>query len=173
MVSLPHVIAAGVPATGRPPFGGPLDYLALGLYGLGLALETAADWQKWQFKQEPANKGVFCDVGVWQLSQHPNWVGNVCLWLGIAVLNAPTLLAIEPANVGWPRRALRLAGAAASPLFLAALFYAQATDTIANTAALAEKRYGSDPRFRAYVADTPLLVPNLASVRRFLTGETA
>jgi len=168
VVSLPHVIGVDVPAASRPPFGGPLDWLGLSLFGVGLALETAADLQKWQFKQDPANRGLFCDVGVWQLSQHPNWVGNATLWLGIAILNTPTLLSGDDGTL---RTVARLVGAAASPLFLAALFYAQATDVIAPTAALAEKRYGADPRFRAYVESTPLLVPNLESVRRFMGGD--
>jgi hypothetical protein len=60
----------------------------------------------------------------------------------------------------------RLLGGAASPLFMLALFYAQATDTIMHTAALADARYGADPRYRAYVASTPLVVPTPASIAR-------
>ena len=54
---------------------------------------NVADLQKWQFKADPANKGKFCDAGVWKLSQHPNWAGNLLMWTGITIFNAPTLLA--------------------------------------------------------------------------------
>ena len=166
VVSLPHVIAAGVPVAGRPRFGSsPLDFVGLALYAVGLAVESSADYQKWAFKADPGNRGKFCDVGVWQISQHPNWFGNFCLWLGIWTLNVPTLVASAPAGAGWLRRAARLVGGAMSPLFLLGLFYAQATDTIAHTAELAEKRYGHDARFREYVRTTPLVVPSLERAR--------
>ena len=92
VVSLPHTVAAGVPLAVRPAFG-PLHVAGIALFASGLTVETAADVQKWLFKQDPANKGLFCDVGLWKLSQHPNWVGNLLLWTGVLVLNAPTLLA--------------------------------------------------------------------------------
>jgi len=162
VVTLPHTIAAGVVPLARPAFG------AVGAAGLlvflaGLGLETAADYQKWTFKSEVANKGKFCDRGVWQLSQHPNWMGNVLLWSGIALLNLPVLLAQGPS-------AGRLLAGVASPCFMLALFYGQATDSLARTKALADERYGDDPRYQVYVAQTPLLVPNLASVRRWSTA---
>ena len=72
VVSLPHVLAAGIPLTSRPRLGRPRDLFAITLFIVGLALETTADLQKWQFKSEAVNAGRFCDVGVWQLSQHPN-----------------------------------------------------------------------------------------------------
>ena len=166
VVSLPHAIAAGVPVAGRPTFGRMTDILGLALYAVGLTVESAADYQKWTFKADPANRGKFCDAGVWKISQHPNWFGNFCLWLGIWSLNAPTLVASSPPGIGWAGRICRLVGGALSPLFLFGLFYAQATDTIAHTAKLAEQRYGADPNFARYAESTPLVVPSLASLGR-------
>ena len=162
VVSLPHVLAAGVPLVGRPKFGSPTDYLGLGLFALGLAIETAADLQKWYFKQDASNRGKFCDVGVWQISQHPNWFGNIVLWTGITLLNVQTLLA----GKSLLRKAGRLLGATLSPLFMVALFYAQATDTIAKTQALADEKYGHDPVYKRWVSTTPLIVPTFESVKR-------
>ena len=105
---------------------------------------------------------------MWKISQHPNWLGNILLWTGLWVLNAPTLLAPAPAGAGWLRRGGRLLGAAASPLFLLALFYAQATDTMASAAALADAKYGADPNFKKYVATTPLILPTRESLGRLL-----
>ena len=170
IVSLPHIIAAGVPLAGRPAFGGLATYGGMLMYAIGLALETAADGQKWMFKQNAANAGKFCDVGVWQISQHPNWLGNLLIWSGLLLFNAPTLLAPSPKGAGLLRRLGRFAGAATSPLFLLGLFYAQATDTIAHAVELANKRYGADPRYQAYVGSVPLVLPTFKSIWRFLRG---
>lgn len=172
IVSLPHTLAAGVPLNGRPAFGGAVTFAGMLLYGTGLSLETAADAQKWLFKKDPANGGKFCDVGVWQLSQHPNWLGNFMIWSGLLLFNAPTLLAAAPKGAGWIRRISRFAGAATSPLFLLALFYGQATDTIANAVALANAKYGKDPRYQEYVTNVPLVLPTLHSIGRFFRGRT-
>ena len=148
-------------------------YAGMLMYAVGLCLETAADAQKWMFKQDPANRGKFCDVGVWQISQHPNWLGNLMIWSGLFLFNAPTLLANAPKGAGWLRRFGRFAGAAASPLFLLALFYAQATDVIANAVSLAEAKYGKDPRYQKYVQSVPLVLPTFGSIGRFLRGRGA
>jgi steroid 5-alpha reductase family enzyme len=169
VVSLPHTLAAGVPLASRPPFGGIASWGGMAMYAVGLFLETAADGQKWMFKENPANRGKFCDVGVWQISQHPNWVGNLLIWSGLFVFNAPTLVAGALKGAGL-RRFGRLALAAMSPLFLLALFSAQATDKIANTAALAMAKYGEDPRYQEYVKTVPLLLPTFGSILRYVRG---
>ena len=167
-VSLPHTLAAGAPVVARAPMGGFTCTAGIAVYALGLLIETLADGQKWLFKKDPANSGKFCDVGVWQLSQHPNWFGNLMIWSGILLFNTPTLLAAWPKGAGWLRRVGRFAGSAFSPLFLLALFYGQATGGITNTVELTDKKYGNDPRYVAYVRDTPLVLPTLRSIARTL-----
>ena len=161
VVSLPHTLAAGVATASRPAFGRVSDLAGIGLFAAGLCLETAADAQKWQFKSDAATRGGFCDVGVWTLSQHPNWLGNLMLWSGVVLLNAPTLLAAG-------RPATTLLGALASPLFMVALFYGQATGKVGNAPQLAEAKYGADARFQAYVRDVPLVVPSTGHVLSWL-----
>jgi len=164
LVSLPHTLAAGVPVASRPRLGwGSVGSLLL--FGLGLLIETAADTQKWFFKGDPANKGKFCDVGVWSISQHPNYMGNIILWTGILLLNAPTLLAAgSPAAA-----AARFLGASASPLFMVWLFYAQASGSMTNTVELANARYGSVPGYQEYVRDTPLIFPSPGDLLRIFS----
>jgi steroid 5-alpha reductase family enzyme len=88
--SLPHTAAAGVPLSARPPLGRALNVISVAAIVTGLGVETLADAQKWRFKAEPTNHGRFCDTGVWQISQHPNWFGNWLFWTGVLALNAPT-----------------------------------------------------------------------------------
>jgi steroid 5-alpha reductase family enzyme len=164
LVSLPHTIAAATPGP-RPSFGRATDRAGLLLLVLGLAVESLADWQKWRFKQSEANRGRFCDEGLWQTSQHPNWCGNLMFWTGILVLNTQTLLS----DLGPVRRrpAAAFLVAACSPLFMLALFYGQASGAMTNTVELAERRYGADPAFGEYVSSTPLM-PTPQSLARLL-----
>jgi len=160
LVFLPHSLAAGVPAVLRPPFGA-LDCLGLGCFVTGLAVESLADWQKWRFKQDPESRGKFCNVGVWQLSQHPNWCGNFVAWTGILLLNSPSLAS---AGLGY------LVAACISPAFLLALFYGQATGSMTNTVELAKSRHGADPAYQEYLQQTPLVLPTPGSLLRAVTS---
>lgn len=155
--SLPHTLGATSSAAGTPL----TSTLGLILYVVGLTFETLADVQKYQFKQ--SHPGQFCNVGVWSLSQHPNWFGNLALWSGIFLLNAPAL--IEPSKGGgslWSRlwSARRLLVAVVSPLFLWTLFSGQANGSISSTVEMANKRYGSNPAYQEYVENVPLIFPN-------------
>jgi hypothetical protein len=133
---------------------------------LGLLTETTADYQKTAFKL--ANPGQFCDTGLWSLSQHPNWFGNIVLWSGIFMMNAPAL--IEPAAVKagtitvWKNllRYKRLGAAFLSPIFILYLFSGQANGSITESVQLAHKRYGygTNVDYTKYIDTTPLIFPN-------------
>jgi Protein of unknown function (DUF1295) len=173
LCSLPHSIGTTAVQTGSHPIG-----LRLGavLFALGWGTETLADYQKWMFKQ---GSSKFCNVGLWSISQHPNWLGNLILWLGIFVMNASALVEPIPANQSthyfsrmlsfvWRRKRLLLA--AVGPLFLGSLFYSQATGRLLGDALQATYKrygYGIDSEYTRYIDTTPLIVPNvpLLSVR--------
>lgn len=141
LTMLPHTL-------GRAAALGPGAAAAVALYGLGLVVETRSDLEKYFFKQDPANKGKFCDTGLWALSQHPNYFGNLALWSGIWALNAPTL---GPAA---------LVFSTLSPLFVATLLYGQASGSITNAKQVADDKYGANPKYQAYTRDTPLIFPD-------------
>lgn len=158
LCSLPHTIGTTSSNTGSP------ISLAIGsvLYLLGLMTETKADYQKYIFKQ--TNPGNYCNYGLWSVSQHPNFFGNMLLWLGIYVMNFDSL--IETAQEGdnilstiWCTRRAWLA--LISPLFMWALFNGQASGSITNSVELANKKYGSDVGFKKYINEVPLIIPNL------------
>ncbi|MDZ7820585.1 MAG: DUF1295 domain-containing protein [Candidatus Marinimicrobia bacterium] len=35
---------------------------------------------------EPENKGKFIDSGLWKISRHPNYFGEILCWVGVYVL---------------------------------------------------------------------------------------
>lgn len=139
------------------------------IYIAGITIETLADAQKWFFKQDPSKVGQFCNIGLWQHSQHPNWLGNLILWTGILVMNLPALIEPLPDNNGtaslfvrlwsvlWSVRKLVLA--CLGPSFLWLLFDGQAKGNITNAVELATAKYGKNPDYLKYTQDVPLIIP--------------
>ena len=71
-------------------------WLAIGmlLWVVGFAIEVIADQQKTKFRKNPDNAEKFITTGLWAYSRHPNYFGEIVLWLGIGIIALPTL-------VGW------------------------------------------------------------------------
>ena len=42
-----------------------------------------ADLQKMAFRADRANAGRVCDVGLWAVSRHPNYFGEMLLWCAV------------------------------------------------------------------------------------------
>ena len=61
------------------------------LWILGFAIEILADNQKKIFRENPSNKGKFISSGLWAWSRHPNYFGEIILWLGIAIIAFPSM----------------------------------------------------------------------------------
>jgi steroid 5-alpha reductase family enzyme len=127
----------------------PLDVFAiLGLlvWGLGFALEVTADLQKSRFNADPQNKGKFIQTGLWSRSRHPNYFGEILVWVGVAIIALPVLQ-------GWTWVAL------ISPLFVTLLL------TRVSGVPLLEKKadeiWGGQPDYEAYKKNTPVLIPRL------------
>ena len=74
------------------------DYFLIGgaaLWLFGFIMEVIADRQKSAFNQDPKHKGQFIATGLWSISRHPNYVGEVLLWTGIAVIALPTFSGLQ------------------------------------------------------------------------------
>lgn len=134
---------AAITAVERRPLGvwaiaGLLVWLA------GFAIEVAADRQKSRFRQKAANQDKFIQSGLWAWSRHPNYFGEIVLWIGIAIIALPVLS-------GWQWVTL------ISPLFVIVLL--TRISGIPLLEAKADKRWGGEPAYEAYKAQTPVLIP--------------
>ena len=57
----------------------------------GFIIEVLADHQKTVFRKNIDNKDKFISSGLWAYSRHPNYFGEILLWLGIAVMSFSSL----------------------------------------------------------------------------------
>ena len=126
----------------------PIDAFAVmgfALWVLGFGLEVTADLQKSRFKANPANKGRFISTGLWSVSRHPNYAGEILLWFGVAVIALPVMQ-------GWQWVWLL------SPLFVTVLL------TKVSGVPLLEKKadatWGGQADYEAYKERTPVLIPS-------------
>lgn len=70
---------------GQPPLAW-LDAVGVILWLGGITSETVADLQLARFRGEPANRGRVLKKGLWRYSRHPNYFGELLVWVGIALI---------------------------------------------------------------------------------------
>jgi steroid 5-alpha reductase family enzyme len=73
---------------------GMLDLAAALVTTLALVIETVADWQLRRYLRSPHDAGGVLDRGLWALSRHPNYLGEILFWWGIFLFGVA-------ANPGW------------------------------------------------------------------------
>jgi len=127
------------------PALGALDLLGMGVWTAGFVLEALADWQKFKFKEDPANKGKFIDEGLWALSRHPNYCGEMMMWWGVLATAAGSLSGGQ------------IAAATMSPLFTSFLLLFVSGVPMLEKAA--DAKWGDDPNYQAYKGRTRSIVP--------------
>ena len=64
------------------------DIIGTSLWALGFAIESISDAQKYNFRNNPDNNGKFCNKGLWSISRHPNYFGEIILWWGIFITSS-------------------------------------------------------------------------------------
>lgn len=121
-----------------------LAYIGITLWAVGFFIEIVADRQKRSFRADPANEGKFISSGLWAWSRHPNYLGEILLWTGVALVAAPVL-------GGWQLLSL------ISPVFVALLL--TRVSGIPLLEARSDKRWGDDPGYQRYKLNTPVLLP--------------
>lgn len=113
---------------------------------LGFAFEVIADNQKSRFRADPANKGKFIRTGLWSRSRHPNYFGEIVLWIGIAIIALPILQ-------GWQWVTL------ISPIFVIILL--TRISGVPMLEKKADDKWGGQADYEAYKASTPVLIPRI------------
>jgi steroid 5-alpha reductase family enzyme len=118
------------------------------IWSEGLTLETFSDIQKFKYIQKSKKEGRkrhWIDVGFWKYIRHPNYLGEVIVWVGvyIAVISRVNFAAAILALIG--------------PIFIYSMIrYVSGVPMLEKKA---DERYGDDPEYQKYKEETSLLVP--------------
>ncbi|MDZ5145138.1 DUF1295 domain-containing protein [Microbacterium testaceum] len=138
-------IAMSADATARSPLDG-FAIAGIAVWIAGMVFEVVADLQKQAFRADPANKGEFIRTGLWSRSRHPNYFGEILVWVGVFLVAAPVLQ-------GWQWVAVL------SPLFVILLL--TRVSGIPLLEKRADEKWGDRADYRAYRDATPVLIPAL------------
>ncbi|MEE4163908.1 MAG: DUF1295 domain-containing protein [Woeseiaceae bacterium] len=126
----------------REPLG-IIGIVGIAVWAFGILVEIVADRQKSAFKADPANKGKFINTGLWAWSRHPNYFGEIVLWIGMAIVAVPVL-------EGWQWVTL------ISPVFVAFLLIK--VSGIPMLEESADERWGGQDDYEEYKQKTPVLI---------------
>ena len=116
------------------------------VWAIGFGIEVLADAQKNRFRANPENKGKFIHTGLWARSRHPNYFGEITLWVGVMIIALPVLR-------GWQWVTL------ISPIFVTLLL-----TRISGVPLLekkADQKWGGQEDYEEYKKNTPVLIPKL------------
>ena len=114
------------------------------VWAFGFGFEVIADLQKNKFKADPANKEKFINTGLWSWSRHPNYFGEIILWIGVAIVALPILR-------GWQWVTM------VSPIFITLLL--TKISGIPMLERRADEKWGGQEDYEDYKAKTSILIP--------------
>ncbi len=114
------------------------------LWLFGFLYEVIADKQKSNFNIK--NKGKFISSGLWSLSRHPNYFGEITLWTGITIISITVLSGFQYLALLTPFFIYRLLNNISGVNFL---------EDIGN------KRWGSEKEYQTYLKETPKFFPKI------------
>lgn len=126
-----------------------LDSFAIAVWLIGFSIEVIADKQKRLFRRQKNKTSPFIRDGLWRYSRHPNYLGEILLWLGITLLAFPVL-------TGWQYVTLL------SPIFV--VFLLTKVSGVPILEAKADERWLGFKEYQHYKQTTPVLIPSLSSI---------
>lgn len=141
LVMIPSVLFLDNPTSGLSW----LSYLGLAVWALGLVIEAVADFQKYTFINNKENKDKWIETGLWRYSRHPNYFGEICVWLGVYLFTLNGLVGLE-VTLGL-----------VSPVYIALLLIFGSGVPILEE--MADKKWGDNPQYQKYKKETSVLVP--------------
>ena len=129
------------------------DVIGLSVFLSGFLIESVADEQKRLFRIQNHSKKVderqaFINTGLWSLSRHPNYFGEICVWIGLYILCS-----------GGYHHPLQYIFGVISPIFIFTLLVFVSGIPLLEKAS--DKRWGSDEAYQKYKTSTPALIPFL------------
>ncbi len=122
---------------------GVVGIIGFAVWAFGWGIEVISDRQKSKWRENPENQGKFIDVGLWSWSRHPNYFGEIVLWLGIAIVAFPVLK-------GWQYVTL------ISPVFVA--FLLTKVSGVPLLEQRSDEKWGGQEDYEAYKARTSVLM---------------
>jgi steroid 5-alpha reductase family enzyme len=114
------------------------------IWAFGFSIELLADTQKSAFRADAENKGKFIQSGLWAWSRHPNYFGEIVLWIGVAIMALPVLR-------GWQFVTL------ISPVYVT--LQLTLVSGLPQLERRADEKWGGQEDYEAYKERTPVLIP--------------
>ena len=125
-------------------FGDFQFFVGLAIWIIGFSFEVIADEQKRRFRKKTENQGMFIVSGLWSISRHPNYFGEMLIWTGMAIISLPVLS-------GWQYATL------ISPIFVTLLLTRISGVNLLEESA--DKKWGHLDNYQDYKKNTAVLVP--------------
>jgi steroid 5-alpha reductase family enzyme len=122
-----------------------IDFLMIIGWIIAFAIETIADWQKYQFKYQQHKTPFICH-GLFAYCRYPNYLGEILMWVFVA-------------GIAWPNLSGSLYLSLISPIFVYILL--TRVSGINLHEASNKKRFGHLKKYQSYCQKTPLLMPRL------------
>ena len=130
-------------------FSHPLDFIGLSLWIMGFVVEVVADKQKARFRSNPQNTNKFINEGLWKRSRHPNYFGEISLWLGITLMAIPVLSGLQYITL-------------ISPIFVYILL--TRISGVSMQEARAKKKWKNSKDYNNYLNNVPRLIPKIGKI---------
>ena len=122
-------------------------FIGIFLWWSGFLIEVISDYQKRKFRETSDPKTEFISTGLWARSRHPNYFGEITLWVGMAVISISSLSGVEYVT------------AIVSPFFVYLLLVK--LEGVPMLERIANERYGELSDYQEYKANTPVLMMKL------------
>lgn len=120
------------------------SFVGILIWLFGLVVESLADWQKFQFISNKANKGKWIASGVWRYSRHPNYFGEILVWVGVYL----TVVSAFSPSTG-------LLGLLSPAYITLLLLFVSGVPLLEKSA---DKKWGDNPKYQEYKRKTSVLV---------------
>ena len=119
-------------------------YIGITIWIFGFTFEVIADLQKNNFKKSQNTTQNYISTGLWSKSRHPNYFGEITLWVGMYIISLSSFSGIEYLTI-------------ISPIFVYILLTRMSGINMLEK--IADERYSHLDEYLEYKEKTPILVP--------------